>query len=202
MSGSSMASRGETIENPLTGERMTFLETARDTNGELLRMDYVAPPRYKGPTEHVHLLQEERFEVVSGVLGVRVGGRELHLEEGQSAVGPPGVPHKWWNPGEEEVRFVAELRPALNTEEFFETAWGLARDGKATGLGIPKNPLQLAVLAGAHQGEAYFTAFPWPPIPVQKALFGVLSLLAPLARLVGYKERYPEYSGPEPPLGK
>ena len=79
---------------------------------------------------------------------------------------------------------------------------GPRRDGKATGLGIPKNPLQLAVLAGAHQGEAYITAFPWPPIPVQKALFGVLSLLAPLARLLGYKERYPEYSGPEPPLGK
>ncbi len=103
---------------------------------------------------------------------------------------------------EEEVRFVAERRPALNTEEFFETAWGLARDGKVTGLGIPKNPLQLTMLASAHQGEAYFTAFPWPPIAVQKALFGILfSLLTPLARLVGYKERYPEYSGPEPPLG-
>jgi hypothetical protein len=61
--------------------------------------------------------------------------------------------------------------------------------------------LQLAVLANAHQGEAYFTEFPWPPIPVQKALFGVLSLLVPLARLLGYKEYYPEYSGPEPPLG-
>jgi hypothetical protein len=102
---------------------------------------------------------------------------------------------------EEEVRFVAERRPALNTEEFFETAWGLARDGKVTGLGIPKNPLQLTMLASAHQGEAYFTALPWPPIAVQKALFGILSLLAPPARLVGYKERYPEYSGPEPPLG-
>jgi hypothetical protein len=102
---------------------------------------------------------------------------------------------------EEEVRFVAERRPALNTEEFFETAWGLARDGKVTGLGIPKNPLQLTMLASAHQGEAYFTAFPWPQIAVQKALFGILSPLAPPARLVGYKERYPEYSGPEPPLG-
>ncbi len=102
---------------------------------------------------------------------------------------------------EEEVRFVAERRPALNTEEFFETTWGLARDGKVTGLGIPKNPLQLTMLASAHQGEAYFTAFPWPQIAVQKALFGILSPLAPPARLVGYKERYPEYSGPEPPLG-
>jgi hypothetical protein len=29
----------------------------------------------------------------------------------------------------------------------------------------------------------------------------VLSLLVPLARLLGYKECYPEYSGLEPPLG-
>jgi hypothetical protein len=48
MSGSSMASRGDTIENPLTGERMTFLETARDTDGELLQMEYVAPHAPRG----------------------------------------------------------------------------------------------------------------------------------------------------------
>jgi mannose-6-phosphate isomerase-like protein (cupin superfamily) len=73
---------------------MTFLETARDTDGELLQMEYVAPT-LQGPTEHVHPRQEERYAVVSGVLGLRVGGRELHLEEGQWAVGPPGVPHTW-----------------------------------------------------------------------------------------------------------
>jgi mannose-6-phosphate isomerase-like protein (cupin superfamily) len=94
MSGSSMAGRGDTIENPLTGERMTFLETASDTDGELLQMEYVAPPRSKGPTEHVHPRQEERYEVLSGALGLRVGGRELHLEEGQRAVGPPGIPRR------------------------------------------------------------------------------------------------------------
>jgi pimeloyl-ACP methyl ester carboxylesterase len=92
----------------------------------------------------------------------RIGARELTLAEGQSAVVLPGVRHTFWNPGDEEVRFVAELRPALNTEEF-ETAWGLARDGKATELGVPRNPLQLAVLASAHKGEAYFIGFPWPP---------------------------------------
>ena len=129
---------------------------------------------------------------------VRVEGESLP-RGGQSSVGPPAFPQVW-NPGTRRGPFVFELA-ARAEPEVLRTAWGLARDGKATGLGIPKNPLQLAVLANAHQGEAYFTAFPWPPIPVQKALFGVLSLLVPLARLLGYKECYPEYSGSEPPLG-
>jgi hypothetical protein len=50
MSDSSMSRRGDTIENPHTGDRITSLETARDTDGKLLRMDYVAPPRSKGPS--------------------------------------------------------------------------------------------------------------------------------------------------------
>ena len=29
-----MIRTGQTVENPLTGERLTFLETSRDTNGE------------------------------------------------------------------------------------------------------------------------------------------------------------------------
>jgi mannose-6-phosphate isomerase-like protein (cupin superfamily) len=51
---------------------MTFLETARDTDGELLQMEYVAPT-LQG-TKHVHPRQEERYAVVSGVLGLRAWG--------------------------------------------------------------------------------------------------------------------------------
>jgi hypothetical protein len=31
------------IENPVIRERITFLETTRETDGELLRFEYVAP---------------------------------------------------------------------------------------------------------------------------------------------------------------
>ena len=37
---------------------------------------------------------------------------------------PPGTPHRWWNETEEDAHVLAELRPALNTEMFFETAYG------------------------------------------------------------------------------
>ena len=136
-----MAKAGELIENPITGERITFLKTTRETNGQLLRFEYVLPPRFTIP-EHVHPRQEERHEVLSGTLWGRVGGQEQVITEGQRVIGPAGVPHAWRNPSEdEELHIVSELRPPLRFETLFETAFGLARDGKTTKQGMPKNPL-------------------------------------------------------------
>ena len=44
-----MAHRGETIENPLTGERMTFLETTAETNGRGPSSSS-SSPRLAGPS--------------------------------------------------------------------------------------------------------------------------------------------------------
>ena len=70
-----MAKAGDVIENPITRERITFLKTTRETNGELLRFEYVVPPRFFIP-EHFHPRQVEHHEVLSGTLRGRVGGQE------------------------------------------------------------------------------------------------------------------------------
>jgi uncharacterized cupin superfamily protein len=70
-----MAPQGDVVENPLTGERVTFLETVGDTGGDLLRFEYVLPPGWFVPA-HIHPRQEERHEVFSGTLRGRVGGQE------------------------------------------------------------------------------------------------------------------------------
>jgi hypothetical protein len=49
---------------------------------------------------------------------------------------PPGVAHTWWIGGEEEGHVLVEFRPALNTETFLETLYGLSRDGKVNGDGV------------------------------------------------------------------
>jgi quercetin dioxygenase-like cupin family protein len=191
-----MAHRGETIENPLTGERMTFLKTTAETNGQSFEFEFVAPPGWSVP-EHIHPHQQERTEVVSGVLSGRVAGEEFRLMPGEVRVVLAGVVHAWRNPSdEEEARFSVEFSPALKMESGFETSWGLARDGKATKAGLPKNPLQLVVLANEHKDEVYLTS---APIPLQKALFAVLGLLAPVGRLLGYRATYSQYSALEEP---
>jgi quercetin dioxygenase-like cupin family protein len=70
-----MARQGDVVENPLTGERVTFLETVGDTGGDLLRFEYALPPGWFVPA-HIHPRQEERHEVLSGTLRGRVGGQE------------------------------------------------------------------------------------------------------------------------------
>jgi mannose-6-phosphate isomerase-like protein (cupin superfamily) len=163
------------------------LQSARDTDDGSLRFDYSAPPR-ANVSEHVHRFQEERTEVLSGTLGMRVGGQELLLTAGQKAVGPPGVPHAWWNPsGEEEVRFVSGIRPGLEVETFFETLLGLARDGKTIGA-ILRNPLQLAVLADEIASWLVLR-------PVEKVVFAPVAALAFVGKLLGYRARYLKYSG-------
>ncbi len=189
-----MAKAGDVIENPITGEQITFLKTTRETNGELLRFEYVLPPGFTIP-EHVHPRQEERHEVLSGTLRGRVGGQERDYAEGQRVVGPAGVPHAWQNPSsDEELRFVSELRPPLVFETILETTFGLARDGKTTKQGIPKNPLQLAVLVDETRGMFYSSRV---PVAVQEAFLTLFAVLASVGRLLGYRARYPEYSGPE-----
>ena len=64
--------------------------------------------------------------------------------------------------------------------------FGLAQDGKVNKQGMP-GLLQLAVFAREFDDVIQLTK---PPQIVQRILFG---LLAPLARLLGYRGSYPEY---------
>ena len=82
------------------------------------------------------------------------------------------------------VRVNWQIRPALRTEAFFETLFGLASEGKTNEKGVP-NPLQAAVIAQAFADEFRLAKPPWP---VQRALFATL---VPLARLLGYKADHP-----------
>ncbi len=185
-----MAKSGDVIENPLTGERFVVHKSAGETGGEYVLGEMYFAAHAVGPPEHVHPILEERFKVVSGTLNVSVGGEERTVTEGEEVIVPRGTPHRFWNDSEEEVRFEGEIRPALRLETFLETAFGLARDGKTNAHGMP-NLLQAAVIMQEYSDEVHLAA---PPLAVQKVLFGIL---APIGRLLGYRARYPQYSGEE-----
>src|SRR3712207_8411943 len=42
--GATVAYAGQTLENPVTGERITFRKTAADTNGEYVEIDLALAP--------------------------------------------------------------------------------------------------------------------------------------------------------------
>lgn len=132
-----MAKAGQEVHNPRQKDRIMFKQTARETSGELLQLEIFTSPNAAPPPDHVHPRQAEHFETLSGTLRARVGGEERTLRAGESLIVPARVPHTWWIGGEEEGHVLVEFRPALNTETFFETMYGLARDGKVDENGVP-----------------------------------------------------------------
>ena len=174
---------GDTIENPITGERLTFIKTASDTDGEVTVVEVTVRPDGFVAAAHVHPKQTEIFRVVSGRMGAKLGRKKLEAGPGEVLTIEPGVAHKFWNVGEEDLVFVAEVRPSLEWESLIETMFSLAADGKTSKKGMP-NPFRLAVIANAH-----FDVVQLPVIPawVQKA---ALAMGAPLGRALGYAPTY------------
>jgi quercetin dioxygenase-like cupin family protein len=178
---------GDVIVNPRTGQRMVFRQTAADSGGALLQIETVNP---RGPAEpeHVHPRQESNATVLSGTLRFSIRGRVQVVRAGETIVIPANTPHYFWNEDEEEARAIQELRPALRSEDFFETYFALARDGKLNAQGLP-NLLHTAVLTAAYWDEIRVTR---PPMLVQRIF---ATLLAPLGRLRGYSARYASGGG-------
>jgi quercetin dioxygenase-like cupin family protein len=177
-----VARSGDTLENPVTRERMTFLETAGDTNGELLRLEHVFAPGGFVPAAHTHPKQEERLEVAAGTPRFLVAGEERTAQPGDVIVVAPGIAHRWWNGGDDETRVLIELRPALEMEAVFEALAALARDGQLDERGFP-SPLRGAVLARRFKDEiapAHDPRVPFDrlPLPVLNALLAALALAA------------------------
>jgi len=184
-------SKGQTLVNPVTLERMTFLETSAETGGDYVQIELRAEPEAFVAAAHVHPAQIETFDIVSGTLGAKIAGKEIEAHAGDMLIIEPGQAHNWWNAGEDELVFLCQLRPALRFESLIETMFSLATAGKTNKKGMP-NPVRLAVIASAHFDTV---RLPFPPAPLQRM---GLALGAPLGRLLGYRPTYGPALPPDP----
>jgi quercetin dioxygenase-like cupin family protein len=180
-----MAYKGQVLENPASGERLTIRRTAAETDGELLVVDLELPAGGKVPgPQHKHPKQEERFEVLEGTMRFRMGRKRIVAGPGDVVVVPPGEPHDFANAGDEDAKVRVEVRPALQMERMFETAVTIAQEGRTMLGGIPK-PLELALFTREFSDEVQ-AAF--PPLWMQRMA------LAPLAWIAS---RRSEDAGPQ-----
>jgi quercetin dioxygenase-like cupin family protein len=183
-----MLRTGDTIENPITGERIVFQQTAAETNGLSTVADVYVKPGGVVASPHVHPYQTEVFEILNGQIGVKLGRKTIEAGPGETLTMEPGVAHKFWNAGEDELVFRVTVTPSLEWERLLETMFTLAADGKTNRKGMP-NPLRLAVIARAHFDTV---RLPQPPAWLQRA---GLALGAPLGRLLGYRATYAPQAG-------
>ena len=178
-----MAYAGQIISNPVSGERITFLRTAADTDGELLAIELELTPDGHVPGMHVHPKQEERFEVLEGTMTFRMGRRKITARAGDVVTVPAGRAHKFANGGDTRAVCRVEVRPALDMEVLFETACALAEEGKVLRSGMPK-PVHLALFVHRFRDEV---KAPFPPAFIQRAS---LKPLAVIGRARGHAARY------------
>jgi mannose-6-phosphate isomerase-like protein (cupin superfamily) len=174
---------GDIIENPVTGEKMVFLQTGAETAGQLLQIDMVVKSGGFVPVEHLHPFQAEHFVVKSGRITMHIAGQEQTLTAGEEVTVPPATPHIWWNSGDEGLHIVLEFRPAGRFDRYITSLFALAQAGKTNAQGMV-SPLRYAVIDREYNDVVVMTK---PPRAVQQVLF---ALLYPLGRLLGYQADY------------
>ena len=101
---------GPHLHDALTGQHLTFLQTAAETGGELLQLEVRLDPGGWVP-RHAHVRQDERVEVLEGTLTVGVGRKKSTLTVGESAQVPRRRIHVVRNAGDGPARFLLEVRP-------------------------------------------------------------------------------------------
>ncbi|HEX5024274.1 MAG TPA: cupin domain-containing protein [Agriterribacter sp.] len=181
-----MAIPNKTISNSKTGQSIRFIQTAKDTGGALLEMESTFGAMSKEPPLHYHPYQEEDFTVLSGELTVKIDGQVKTLQQGDILHVSRNTVHAMWNRSEDATLVNWKVRPAMNSENLFETFTGLANDHKTDENGVP-GILQLALTVNAFSRVFRLAK---PPYLVQKIIFGIL---APFALLLGYKSVYKKY---------
>jgi quercetin dioxygenase-like cupin family protein len=188
-----VAQVGQTIEQPLSGERLTFLETAGTTGGELLKIRLEMAPGGNLAKSHVHPRATEEFEVLSGRIQIKTSGKARIADAGESIIVPRGADHVWGNPFDDPAAVAIVLRPALRMETFFENTFGLVRDGKCDPKTQMPSLLQMLLILHDYREDIAL------PGVAGVATRGLGAVLAPLARARGYRSLYPQYSGPDAP---
>jgi len=180
---------GTVIDSPQTGERLIFRSTAESSSGKLFQAELIAQPGSYVVRSHLHPSQEERFVVLEGAYGYRIGDKTGTARPGETVVCPVGVPHSQWNAGSGVMRIYYEHRPALESAElFFETYFGLSREGKL----LPSGDMRLLQATVLLTAVADFLRITRPPLIVQRVGF---PLLAALGRARGYRARYATFAG-------
>ena len=100
----------DTLYGPAGTERVRFLKTAAQTNGEYVLVELRAEPGGAVTASRSHPSQTETLEVIAGTMGASVDGDTLEARAGDIVVVGPGKEHSWWNAGDDELVLRCELR--------------------------------------------------------------------------------------------
>lgn len=174
-----------TIENG-AGESLTFLRVIQEEGGERIEVENLVSPG-SGPPMHVHYHQDEALTIESGRIGYQVLGGEPHYAEAGATVEfKAGIPHRFWNAGDEPLRCTGWVKPVHNIVYFLDAIYASTRKNG----GKRPDPIESAYLVRRYRREFGMSDI---PKPVQALVFPILVVIG---KLTGRLKKYRD--APEP----
>lgn len=138
---------GRTIINPVSGEKVTFIQTSSETNGLKSVIEIEIQPNGDGPPPHFHKAYTESFKVLDGELSLKTGKEKKKLNKGGEFIVEKMQVHTFRNESTNPTRLEVTLTPG---HEGFEKAiailFGLSEDGLTSKKGIPKKLINLTII--------------------------------------------------------
>jgi hypothetical protein len=111
-----------------------------------------------------------------------VAGQHRRVEAGDDVAVPIGAPHTWGKTSAEPAHALVRLTPSCLVDEFFAALCRVASSGRANRLGLPRNPLQFAVVFDRHRDEIALAS----PL-AQSFATPAVRALAVLGRAAGFR---------------
>jgi mannose-6-phosphate isomerase-like protein (cupin superfamily) len=108
---------GDRADFPGLGNR--FLIRSEETGGHFALVEHTIPPRNLAAPMHVHEREDEYSWVLAGRMGAQVGDEVVEAGPNELVRKPRGIPHAFWNPGDEETRLLELISPG-GFERYFE----------------------------------------------------------------------------------
>ena len=173
-----------TIEN-ISGEKLTFLRIVIKDGVEYLETESEVQPN-AGPPMHVHYKQDESLTVLSGKIGYQeLKGEKKYAGPGETVLFKAGVPHKFWNAGNETLRLSGYVSPANNMVYFLSQVYrSMNENGGRPGM------YDAAYLLGRYKTEFRMLEI---PAFVQKLIFPVILFFG---KLRGKKKKFVDAPDP------
>jgi len=113
----------------MPGLKNRYLIESADTDGRFALIEHTIAPHTLAAPMHTHEREDEYSFVLSGVMGAQIGDDVVEAGPGELVAKPRGIPHAFWNAGDEETVVLELISPGAFASYFDDLAPHLTGDG-------------------------------------------------------------------------
>jgi quercetin dioxygenase-like cupin family protein len=144
------AEDGAVVRLPGLGVR--FMVDGETTGGAFSLVEHPIPPRALAAPLHTHHDEDEYSYILAGAVGIQLGDEVFVAAPGELIVKPRGIPHTFWNAGDEPARLLELISPAGFENYFREMAPLLAAE--------PRDPAAIGQVRARYRLDADLSSMP------------------------------------------